>query len=126
MTVSQSLIDIAAHALPLSQRREYVATESARLADLSEAVRVPRAAAVLATAPLARWEALPPTLDAGERLLCFVGHHDDKVTHPNPENGAIVAWTCTRCGRVHDPRQYQARVDNSDIAYGTVFLSGGR
>ena len=62
----------------------------------------------------------------GERLLCFVGHHDDKVTHPNPENGAIVAWTCTRCGRVHDPRQYQARVDNSDIAYGTVFLSGGR
>jgi hypothetical protein len=124
--LARMLLSVVARLLPRAARRRYQEELDAELLHVAPVGRVLFALSVLASLPKLRWEVLAGLTGGRPSLWCYLGRHGKRVVHPNPEDHSIISLECRRCGHVRDPRQY-LRASNADgVAWGGVYLSGGR
>jgi hypothetical protein len=124
--LARMLLSVVARLLPRAARRRYQEELDAELLCVAPTGRVFFALSVLASVPKLRWEVLAGLTGGRPSLRCYLGRHGKQVVHPNPEDHSIISLECRRCGHVRDPRQY-LRASNADgVAWGGVYLGGGR
>ena len=123
--LARALLAAAVHVLPIQCRWRYDDEFDADLLSLPRHRRPGYALSVLAGAPRLRWALLAVLCGGRASVRCWLGRHDNRRTHPNPDDHAVIALECRRCGRVSDPKQYLPRKQRlDDVAWGGVLITG--
>ena len=123
--LARAALAAAVHLLPSQCRWRYEDEFDGELLSLPRRRRLGYALSVLAAAPRLRWALLAVLCGGHASLRCWSGKHHDKRTHPNPDDHAVIALECRRCGRVRDPKQYLPRKQRlDDVAWGGVLITG--
>lgn len=123
--LARFLLGVAVTFLPHGVRRRYREEFDAEILRLGSRRGVMFAMSGLTSAPRLRWEVLAGLTGGRPSLLCYVGRHDTRVVHPNPDDRRIIGLECRRCGDVRDPRQYVQARNADGVAWGGAYLSGG-
>lgn len=124
--LARMVLSVVTSLLPRAARRRYQEELDAEMLDVPPASRVPFAVSLLGSVPRLRWEVLSGLSGGRPSVRCYLGWHGKRVVHPNPEDHTIIALQCRRCGHVRDPRQYLRSSNADGVAWGGVYLSGGR
>lgn len=123
--LARVLLIVVARLLPRAARRRYQEELDAELLHVAPKGRVLFAFSLLASVPRLRWEVLAGLSGGRPSLRCYLGMHDKRVVHPNPDDHTIIALECRRCGHVRDPRQYLPASNADGVAWGGAYLSSG-
>ena len=122
---ARALLAVAVHLLPSQCRSRYDDEFDAELLSLPRRRRPGYALSILVAAPRLRWALLAVLCGGRASLRCWLGRHYDRHSHPNPDDHAVIALECRRCGRVRDPKQYLPRKQRlDDVAWGGVLITG--